>query len=695
MNESHSLALANARPNPPGMTVISEPEGEGQHSGLNFNDILFILFRHKWKVLVCAMTGILAAAIIYFFLPSQYESQAKLLVRYVVDRSAVDGLDPQGKNLGSPSEIVINSEVEILKSADLALQVAETIGVDRLLGTPGGKATNAEAARSVLKGLEVSVVKESNIISVSYRNRDPQLAIQVLQELVKRYFDKHLEIHRSLGTFNFLTREADQLRAQLNQTEEELKQLKAKAGITSLAEDTATLATELGKVQEERDVAEAELAAQKARVKEIEKLLAGVDAQQPENVGPLPSSAAVGDYQALVAQVAKLRETQTELLSRYTSQNRIVKVKQAQIDDLERQRRNMEKKYPGLLSAVSVQGSAQGSRPDIVSERSRLIALEAQTEIIGSRLNSLQERAKMLSEMGPKIAQLERKKEVEETNYKYYGASLEKARIDETLDPSRMPNISIAQAPSPPDKAKRDLQKIVFGLAGGGLAAGLACALLIELVLDRTIKRPLELENRLQIPLLLSIPNFGTHGHRLRLRDAGDDSEEAIAQSNGFASEKDELLRPFCEAIRDRLAFYFEMNQMTHKPKLVGVTGLSKNAGTSTLAAGLAATLSDTGDGKVLLCDRPVSARRFYDMMREFKASDLDYVIFDMPPLGDTSATLPLAAFMDKVLLIVEAEKSNQETVKRAYSQLSAKVNVSVIFNKSRSYGPKWLHGEL
>lgn len=297
----------------------------------------------------------------------------------------------------------------------------------------------------------------------------------------------------------------------------------------------------------------------------------------------------------------------------------------------------------------------------------------------------------MFSEMGPKIAQLERTKEVEETNYKYYGASLEKARIDETLDPSRMPNISIVQAPSPPDKAKRDLKKVLIGLAGGGLAIGLALALLIELVLDRTIKRPFELERRLRIPLLLSIPNFGSNGHRLRLYDAGTDSETAIAQSTGSAAETGELLRPFCEAIRDRLGLYFEMNRMTHKPKLVAVTGLSKNAGTSTLAVGLAATLSDTGDGKVLLVDKPVSPKRLYDMMRDFKASDLDYVIFDMPSLGDTSSTLPMAGFMDKVLLVVEAEKSNPNAVKRAYSQLAAKTNVSVVFNKSRSYGPKWL----
>jgi uncharacterized protein involved in exopolysaccharide biosynthesis len=53
-----------------------------------------------------------------------------------------------------------------------------------------------------------------------------------------------------------------------------------------------------------------------------------------------------------------------------------------------------------------------------------------------------------LSELGPQVEQLERTKEIEETNYKYFKASLEKARIDEALDPSKMPNISVVQSPS-------------------------------------------------------------------------------------------------------------------------------------------------------------------------------------------------------------------------------------------------------
>jgi polysaccharide biosynthesis transport protein len=677
--------------------AVSESEPERPPSGMNLDDILFILFRHKWKIGFFAIVGIAAAVAVFFFFPPVYESRAKLLVRYVVERSAVDAIDAPVKTLGTQGETLMNSEVEILTSLDLAMQVAGTVGVDRVLGRSGPEATEVVAARSIIAGLKVAALRGSNIITVSYKNRDPAVAMQVLQELVKRYFDKHLEVHRSVGAFDFVTKQTEQLRTQLNQTEEELKQLKDKLGITSLAESTAALATELTKAQEELDAAEAELASQQARMVEIEKSLTGAETKQSDNTTPQVSSEVVRQYQALVAREAQLRQMQTDLLARYTPQNRIVKVKQGQIDDLVNQRRDLEKKHPGLL-AVSSAAAPDGSRVDVVSERARLAEIESKRDTLKTRLASLQEQSKMLSEYGPRIAQLERTKEVLETNYKYYGASLEKARIDETLDPGRMPNISVVQTPSTAELATEGAGKIALALAGGGLALGLGIALLIELVLDRTVKRSLELERRLRIPLMLSIPNFASAGHsRLRLRESsetGTGSLSANGLPESLASENGQFLQPFCEAIRDRLAVYFELNRMAQRPKLVAVTGLSKNAGASTLAAGLASAISETGDGKVLLVDKPFAPKRFYNLMEQFKESDLEYIIFDMPALTEANATLSMAGFMDKVLLVVEAEKSSRDAIKRAYGKLAARSKVSVVFNKSRSYGPNWLQEE-
>src|SRR6266446_1727980 len=490
--------------------TASEAEYEGTRSGMKLNDILFILFRHKWKILFCTALGLLGAAAVFFLLPAPYESKAKLIVRYVVDRSAVDNLDTAGKPVGSPNDSVILAEVEILTSSDVAAQVADAVGVERLLKEKKGKATTAEAARDILANLEVTAVHDSNIISIVYKNSDPRLATEVLDQLVKFYFDKHLEVHRSVGSFDLVTRQTEEVRKGLNQTEEDLKKLKATAEINSPKEDTTAVGTELSKTQQELDSAETELAAQQARVNEIQRSLAGTETKKVDSTIPQPSSAVIEEYRSLVNRVNQLRQTETELLSRYTAQNRIVKVKQAQIAELENQRREFEEKYPGILATVPTGTSTDGTRPDLMSERAKLVGLVAQTQMLKTRFATLQGRAKVLQDYGPRIEQLERTKGVQEANYKYLEASLEKARIDETLDPSRIPNIGIVQKPSPAVKAVRDVKKIVIGLACGGLAIGLAIALLIELVLDRTVKRSQDLEERLRIPLLLSIPYLNT-----------------------------------------------------------------------------------------------------------------------------------------------------------------------------------------
>lgn len=663
------------------------------HSGVKLGEILFALFKRKRTIIVCAAAGIIAAAAVYLLYPPSYESQAKLLVRYVLERSGVDPVEAEKASSGANTEAdrVIGAEIEILTSWDLAVEVARAIGPQRLFPPPqdllsriaraiglkgllppsGASATEGAAAGSIASGLKVLSGKGSNIILVSYKNRDPQIATLVLQELLSRYFVKHLEVHRSAGAFDFVTQQTDQVRARLNQTEDTLKSLKEKTGIASLKEGSAALTTEAAKTQEQINGAEADLAEQQALVNQI-----------------------------------------------------------------------VEKKTKGGWRTKT---SSSENSPQSV--KAKVAGTQAKIEALKSRLRDVQQRTKKLSEVAPQIEDLERKREMDEANYKYFAASLEKARIDEALDPSKMPNISAVQRPSPPSLETKKRDKIALALVGGGVALGIALALLRGMVLNQTVGRPLQLETQLHIPLMLSIPY--RNGRFSLPRNGSPANPGALSTGRRHAKlapwEADHFIRPYCDSIRDRLGLYFELNHLTHKPKLVGVTSVSQEGGTSTLAAGLAASLSETNEGKVLLVDvnlgpeevhpffkgkpayplnralKPsdsiasaagnlylatvgspntggpaqLGLKKFFDMMPNMKASDFDYIIFDMPPLDQTSPTWGMAAFMDKLLVVVEAEKSNREIIKRSYGKLVAeRKNVAVVVNKTRSYVPKWLDSE-
>src|SRR5882724_4397483 len=459
-----------------------------QHSGVNLSDILFALFKRKRIIIVCAAVGIIAAAAVYFIYPPSYQSEAKLLVRYVTERSAVDPVEAEKAAAASSNEAdrVIGAEIEILTSWDLAMQVA------------GASATEATAAQSIAAGLKVTSNKGSNIILVSYKNRNPEVTTLVLQELLSRYFVKHLEVHRSADAFDFVAQQTDQVRARLNQTEDTLKSLKEKTGIASLKEGSAALTTEAAKTQEQINGAEADLAEQ----------------------------------QALVTQI-------------------------------------VEKKTKGWRTKTS---SSENSPQSV---KAKVAGTQAKIEALKSRLRDVQQRTKKLSEVAPQIEDLERKREMDEANYKYFAASLEKARIDEALDPSKIPNISAVQRPSPPSLETKKRDKIALALVGGGVALGIALALLRGMVLNQTVSRPLQLETQLHIPLMLSIPY--RNGRFSLPRNGSPTNPEALTTGRRHAKlapwEADHFIRPYCDAIRDRLGLYFELNHLTHKPKLVGVTG--------------------------------------------------------------------------------------------------------------------------
>jgi Mrp family chromosome partitioning ATPase len=217
---------------------------------------------------------------------------------------------------------------------------------------------------------------------------------------------------------------------------------------------------------------------------------------------------------------------------------------------------------------------------------------------------------------------------------------------------------------------------------------------------------------------------------------------------NGKVEAWDERheLRPHFETLRDRLMTYFEMINLTHKPKLVAVTSCNAGAGVTTTAAGLASSLSEIGDGNVLLVsmnDREGEAQRFYKGKLTFgieevlqkenrdqaqvqnnlfvakegqtddrlprvlpkrfshlvpllKASDYDYIIFDMPPVNEISITPRLARFMDMVLLVIESGKTSRDAAARVASVLAeSKTNVGMVLNKNRSYMPKRLEQSM
>jgi Mrp family chromosome partitioning ATPase len=162
----------------------------------------------------------------------------------------------------------------------------------------------------------------------------------------------------------------------------------------------------------------------------------------------------------------------------------------------------------------------------------------------------------------------------------------------------------------------------------------------------------------------------------------------------------------------------------------------------TSIAAGLAGALSETGEGNVLLLNLNYEAEAAHPFYRgelaccltdaleldkrvngkvlqnlyvatagdpndpatqslpkqlarvvpKLRVCDYDYIVFDLPPTTPTTMTARLAGMMDLVILVVESEKDTHETVKQAGKLLArSKAPVSAVLNKVRNPVPKWL----
>lgn len=787
------------RPEPdrPRRPYRDEPLAE-EPSGIKLDDLIHIAFCHKWKILLMALLGVVGAGVAYFAWPNQFVSEAKILIRYVVESRPVTAIGPaDGELTKSPDprgDSIINSEIEIMTSRDLCEQVAEAVGPDKILqGRQVQGDPRIAAGGSIVKDLNVEVARKSSVVRLLYTHPDPVVARTVLGTLTTNYLQRHVDIHRSPGVYDpFLITKTEELQAELTRIENQIRTLKTNYGVVSFDEAKRALVAQQAKVSEEKYTAEAELAAllavaagesrtstqtvaatnQPGVALADTNVTTNVVAAAPDMKSP-EFTAKAAKYRDLTAKLSGLEIREMEMIPLYTDEHQPLRNLRAQIAEIKKQKETMEKETPALLLTPAAPVTSQGAPiyPLLASgvDTNKILALQAKMNVLTNQLQRLRLAATEIDLAESEYNDLMRKKELNETSLRKYNESLERSRTEKIIGPGNVSNIAIVQAATPPSVDVGKKMKVVGGILAFGLVAGFGWAFLLEMFLSPAIKRPDDVKNKLKMPLFIWIPEIAkaTNGHARSGGQLAVDSEQS-AQEGGRSDQRlpspvprppstgleiapwdpHHDMRDYFEALRDRLINYFEIKNMTHKPKLVAISSCSRGAGVSTIAAGLAALFSETGDGNVLLVDmnldqgsaaahpffrgKPgcglteafdqtkresamvqenlyvasvgegngklsaIMPKKFSNLVPRMKASDYDYIIFDMPPVSQTSITTRLARQMDINLLVIEAENDTAPKVQEAVAMFKeAQANVGGVLNRRQFHVPKKLSHEL
>ena len=303
----------------------------------SLRDFLYIVFKRKIQVLFFFCATVFVVALFTFSLKPTYEASSQILVKVGRENVYVPASGNVNPVVRVDREEQLNSEIEILKGRSLAEGVVKAIGPKVIYkdlevkdsGTRGAVANASpqemlvnKATLSLQKELEVKGIKKSNVIEVSFKHHNPQMAATVVNDLVKFFLDRHLEVHKNPHSYKFFKEQSQTYKERLRKTEYRLQALKLEHDVSSLNEERSTYLTQEANLKEDLNrtiVQEAEI---RNRVIQIRLQLAATSETITQGREVVNNPYLIN---TLEARLMELKLKERELLVKYTDQNRLVR----------------------------------------------------------------------------------------------------------------------------------------------------------------------------------------------------------------------------------------------------------------------------------------------------------------------------------------------------------------------------------
>jgi len=398
----------------------------------------------------------------------------------------------------------MNTEVQILTERELAEKVIRSFGLPiiyaGLVDKGDSPAEDMElAVHRFRKKLQVTAVRKSSVITVSFRHEDPQLAAAAVNRLVELFKEKHLAVH-SEPQSSFITSQLVAYEEKLRASERELQEFQQKSRVYSLEEQRALLLRQRTEFDSAYKVAWENISEGKRKVASLKAQLKALRGQKGRYT-PTDRDRIITDAKA---RLLELQLKEQDLRRRYSEGNRLVVAARREVEMVDRFIREQEK----LVEHAVRTGNPvyQNMETDLFRAEAELNSQTAKAEVLKTDLKDIEAQLAALDLTESKIVNLKRELAINEKNYKSYADTHEDARISEAMNRLKLSNISVVEPAVVPAKPVKPKKKLY--LAAGlvlGVFAGLAAAFLAE-SLAATFSDPQTIEKQLGLPVLVTIP---------------------------------------------------------------------------------------------------------------------------------------------------------------------------------------------
>ena len=471
-------------------------------------DVAMVLFRQR-KSFVGVAGLVFIMAVVYALAGGTYRAETRVLVR----RGRAD--PPVTAQPNAPpdfsrvevSEEELNSEVELLKDADVLRRVVEANDLAaydwlRWFRPREGQAARAErAARKLAKRLDVQPIKKSNLIAVSYDAPDPQLAAHVLQSLASTYLEKHMEVHRPRGQLYFFDQQTGESRRQLEEAKKKLVDFTESRGVVMAGQQRDLALQRVDELEASYQETQVKMSETEHRVQELYAQLIKL----PERSTTLVRTADNPELlRALKSSLLDLELKRTQLLTKFEPNHRLVQEVEQQILQA-KAAITAERLTPVRDETTDQNPNYEWAKAEMQKAQVEMKGLEAREATTHARLTIYRTLAHQLGEDAIVQDDLTSSEKAAQENYLLYVKKREEARMGDALDEGGIVNVAIAEQPVVPALPVWPAGAVVLVGFAAALTSGTAAAFAAD-YLDPALRTPEDALACLKLPVLASLP---------------------------------------------------------------------------------------------------------------------------------------------------------------------------------------------
>lgn len=468
--------------------------------------VIGAIFRYRRLLVSLFLLTILLTLFLTLRQKKLYASQMKVLVQNSRETAVVSSKADAAQTVGSGADTIdarVNSEIELLSDQDLLEHLA--IFRSKQMGEPAPESGSKQmglAMGGIAGRLDAEPVKKSNVITLVYLDTSPELAQRVLQELERYYLQKHVELSRPAGTFQFFNGEANTYGQQLSQAEKQLADFRTQNQFVALDKEKAALDDNLHGLESTGLNEEAQL---RSLTSQVAELLARLKALQERITTTITSTPNQQGVQVLIGSLTDLRNRRITLLERFKPTDRLVQ-------EVDEQIRNIEDSLSDLR-AHEATTTATDNNPTVLTLKQQLEALEVQRAGVAESLRihhlqqaSYQERLDHLQQITPDNDALERQVTEMRGVDQSISDKRDAAKMEDLLDAGQFGNVAVAQQPT--YSRQHVKPRLSVNLMLGAVTGIFLCAAAL-LVLESTratVLSPADLEGISDAPVLATVP---------------------------------------------------------------------------------------------------------------------------------------------------------------------------------------------